>query len=770
MHVSVPQKKSGVPIVPWSELADIEMVSFDVFDTLLFRRSGTPHDFFGRLGREAIDKELWPDGDANAFTELRILAENRARRHKFEQSGHREVTLREIYQAWPQVDAEKMCELETNLELADWHINDAMVSWVIELHQAGFRLAILSDMYLEKSLITGFLECHLSMDWFEQVLISGEVGCSKHDGGLFRMLLERCQLAPSHIVHVGDNAISDRQMACSNGLNGYVRELDYINNITRFERRLTPIAPLSIDATRRQWAWKNATPTMAQSVGALIYGPFLWGVACWLLQRCKALGVTHLYCLLREGDILAEVLSIVNRDCINISTLAISRRASWLPSLPNVDIEVLELLCQRRAYTLAECLEDLNLSAQKNWQSELSSELKAITSTPIWDELKQVFLSNLKNIKKHLDEQRKLLNKYLAQQGVVNSSQVALVDWGCGASLFNNICKITPLANARFFMAYASQKSKSFALEYALESFFPSANHWAQTIAESPEISEILLNGELYSTRAYKSVLRTVVPIHVDATFKSQPQSQRLKEFRQSVLSFCQLAKCSNAERDEVSISQRSALSAILYRFIQYPLTEEAKSFSEMSVPLSGKEVNPLVSKNSITQIVKHFSNINSAYGGVILGNYQTHEYSYWLPAALAIAFPATTGLYGELAHLAGNEVVAPMLLQQLQQNGINRTVIYGAGELGVDVLHLLIKNNIEISYFVDRRAESGPFVVDGVGVITFTQAMDKGERVFAIASRAYVNEIKRDIVKNVGDDIKNYTILLISGVVENDE
>ncbi len=757
--------------VSWDDLSDVQMVSFDVFDTLIFRRSGTPHDFFAYLAQTAIKQGLWTNGDPDAFIQLRIKAESKARKNKFEVFGHHEVTLREVYDAWGQVDAEKMHELETNLELADWRINDAMVSWICELYKARVRLAILSDMYLDRKAIVEFLSRYIPTDWFEVVWVSGEMGCSKHDGGLFQKLIQRSNLQPDQILHVGDNPITDGQMAKAYKLNSFTSDFNYINTLTRYERRLTPFAPFDVDALRKQWVWKYPESSMVNQIGALIYGPFLYGFGRWLLNRCNSLGIKQIFCLLREGDLLAEVLNTIDDGSIQISTLAISRRASWLPSLSSIDLNVLHKLSQRRAYTLAECLEDLNLPVQDNWQQELSRELESLVSTPLWAELQQLFIERLDDIKQHLEQQRAFLVEYLSQQGVTNSSEIALVDWGCGASLFTNICSVIPLTDVSFFMAYASDKSLSFALDFALESFLPGGDHRAQVIAASPEVSEILLNGELCSTRTYEQTQAGIVPVPVTAGYTLESQQLRLKEFRHGVLSFCYLSKQLAADSyGSITNAQRAAFSAMLYRFVQYPLTEEAKVLAKMPVPLSSISHRALISSESISDMDKSFVHVGNAYEGISLGNYKTNSTSSWLPGTLALAFPDSTGLYGELAVIGSDDIVAPMLLQQLKSRNIKRSVIYGAGELGVKVLKLLTENGIEISNFVDRRATTGSFIVEGINVITLKQAMAEGERIFAIASRAYVNEITQDIIRTVGKDIDEYAVCLISGTLQRDK
>ena len=70
-------------------LAEFDIVSFDVFDTLLFRPFSDPRDMFGLIGLEL---------NYPGFQKLRIQAEEQARRKEWESGETREVTLGDIWE------------------------------------------------------------------------------------------------------------------------------------------------------------------------------------------------------------------------------------------------------------------------------------------------------------------------------------------------------------------------------------------------------------------------------------------------------------------------------------------------------------------------------------------------------------------------------------------------------------------------------------------------------------------------------------------------
>jgi ketol-acid reductoisomerase len=94
----------------------------------------------------------------------------------------------------------------------------------------------------------------------------------------------------------------------------------------------------------------------------------------------------------------------------------------------------------------------------------------------------------------------------------------------------------------------------------------------------------------------------------------------------------------------------------------------------------------------------------------------------------------------------AGDDIVAPLLLANLQHSNIIHTAVYGAGELGAQVLQLLREQGITVSVVIDRRAAAGSFELDGLPVVTLAEAFSRGERVFAVASKVFANEIISEI------------------------
>ncbi len=190
-------------------LAGYDVISCDVFDTLIFRRTREPSDVFRTVG-EALE--------CQDFVRLRREGERRAREKKEGRTGSTEVTLEEI---WQEVEGETgipaaegmRAELET--ETAVCYANPYMKQVTECLVSLGRKYLVTSDMYLGEETIRGLLE-RCGYTEIEGYYISCEIGLSKSGGELFDYVRSACGWERRYI-HVGDNQSSDVRNAARHG-------------------------------------------------------------------------------------------------------------------------------------------------------------------------------------------------------------------------------------------------------------------------------------------------------------------------------------------------------------------------------------------------------------------------------------------------------------------------------------------------------------------------------------------------------------------------
>lgn len=172
-------------------LGRYDIVSFDLFDTLIFRACASPQDVFWLVGNALY---------LTNFHQIRRDIEKECR----ERHADHEVFLEEIYETAAQrygIDKEKGMRKELELERALCFANPYMQQVVKLLQELGKRIIVTSNMYLRSDLLRELLaSCGYDL---KEIYVSCEQGCSKRHGALQRKLSQR--FGNSTVIHIGDN-------------------------------------------------------------------------------------------------------------------------------------------------------------------------------------------------------------------------------------------------------------------------------------------------------------------------------------------------------------------------------------------------------------------------------------------------------------------------------------------------------------------------------------------------------------------------------------
>ena len=177
------------------QLMKYDVISFDVFDTLLFRAVERPVDVFRLLEAE------W---EIMGFAKLREEAEHRAR------IGKTEVTVEEIYEILSKelcLDQEEAIEKELRMEEKVCYANPYLYQVFGKLRHAGKKIVAVSDMYLSGERIKRLLTA-CGYDGFAGIYVSCDYQKTKGSGKLQQKVQELTGSDCTY-VHIGDNQISD---------------------------------------------------------------------------------------------------------------------------------------------------------------------------------------------------------------------------------------------------------------------------------------------------------------------------------------------------------------------------------------------------------------------------------------------------------------------------------------------------------------------------------------------------------------------------------
>lgn len=339
------------------DVANSEVISFDVFDTLITRNFIEPRDVLYYLGL-IIESKYGIPIQPEKFVSLRLLCERIVR----EESGKEDITLDEIYQSLGRklfISEEltnKLKEEEMRAELK-FCIPRPEIKKIYEYAvNLNKKIFFVSDMYLERDFIiklllkNGYLEASE-----ENVLVSSFYGKTKHTGSLFQVLKENA--GTKNILHIGDNFFADTKKARESGIKAYYcenchNELMKNPEVAKIfyqyknspERHLALSLMLALVAHKflgaihpsRVYSSKSLFNGKAYNFGYFGVGIFLLQFNFWLHDFALKNGIKEIQFLARDGDLIKQVFDLlINHLQSNVRSnyLISSRRMYSLPSI-----------------------------------------------------------------------------------------------------------------------------------------------------------------------------------------------------------------------------------------------------------------------------------------------------------------------------------------------------------------------------------------------------------------------------------------------------
>lgn len=281
------------------QLSTYDIVSFDIFDTLIFRPVGQPTDVFYLIGEKL---------GISDFKNIRQWSEWSARVKCNQRNGHMEVCLSDIWEALEEdvgamANGGMQVEIDTELELC--YANPFMLQVWKELQKRGTHIIVVSDMYLPESVLAEMLQKN-EFTGYEKLYVSCEYGKNKASGTLFEVVKQ--DYPQKSIIHVGDNPHSDRDMAKKNGLS----VCPYPNvNHNMLLYRPYDMSYLVGSAYRALISNKLYNGTVNESMefeyGYNYGGLFVLGYCNFIHKYCIDNDIDTLLFLSRDGDILKQI-------------------------------------------------------------------------------------------------------------------------------------------------------------------------------------------------------------------------------------------------------------------------------------------------------------------------------------------------------------------------------------------------------------------------------------------------------------------------------
>lgn len=332
-----------------------ELYSFDIFDTLITRRTATPKGIFALMQECLFEMPEWkdlPDKLRNNFYILRAEAE-RVARYTYQVDGVEDLTLPMIYDCMKLLEcltleqADRLMKLEIRTEYENALPIRSNIEKVKTLLKDGRRVVLITDMYLEAKTIRGILALFDDVFTIIPIYVSGEIGKTKRSSSLYHHVKEKEQVEFTNWRHYGDNVSSDVEIPKMLGIDA----VQYRGkNLLFWEKELLTNHE---DCTLRQILIGTSSQAMVgqetdfpYKAGCGFTAQLLLPYVLWILEESMKNGIRKLYFIARDGYILkrmADIMIVAYQYPIRTEYLYGSRRAWRLPSVTEENFDLKEL-------------------------------------------------------------------------------------------------------------------------------------------------------------------------------------------------------------------------------------------------------------------------------------------------------------------------------------------------------------------------------------------------------------------------------------------
>lgn len=285
-----------------------KIVSFDIFDTLVFRSFSNPSDLFLKL---EVAYNV-PD-----FCNLRVEAEKRARKN----CRQKEITIDDIYLFLPR-DFQFLKKIEVDAEMETVFSNNFLKKIFNDLINQGKEVILASDMYLKECDIIEILDkCDIKK--YKKLYLSSTYGKTKKSGELFEEIVKENDILSGELLHIGDNSCSDFDIPRTLGIASILYkkncdsiELNYINNFFTSPKDDKHYLGESILSQLIRCNYQANSNRFWFNLGYNFCGPLAYSIVAYLDRQIKTKKPDCLLFIARDGFILQKIYKLMSSNCL----------------------------------------------------------------------------------------------------------------------------------------------------------------------------------------------------------------------------------------------------------------------------------------------------------------------------------------------------------------------------------------------------------------------------------------------------------------------
>lgn len=421
------------------KIKEYDIITFDIFDTLLMRKVLQPEDVF-RL----VEIKLKEKGYQYPFTEMRLKAE-----HVLDCPDLDEIyeTMKEMYELELSVTNYMQrleCELDASLLLRREKIYEIFRQAVSE----GKIVYLLSDMYYPKKYLKELLEDN-GITGYQELFVSCDIKRQKSDGSMYQWFLS--QVSHGKKLHIGDNRRVDIDKAREYGIDTYqvysAYELlmasalqEILTDVNTLHKRciLGLVISRLFNNPFTLYASKGyLSVSEIKKVGYCFIAPILTEFMKWFCCEIKEQKIEQILFPSRDGYLMKKIYELMGDNKIETIYFRASRRAACVATLRNFS-DIQRLAIRRYYGTYREYVKSrfgIEMSNTDRRREILIKNLEDKQTLEILQDYEDKILKNA-------EVERKNYLKYLSEKGILTDKKQALFDFVAGGTVQYHLNKL----------------------------------------------------------------------------------------------------------------------------------------------------------------------------------------------------------------------------------------------------------------------------------------------------------------------------------------
>lgn len=415
------------------KIQDADIITFDIFDTLLSRRIMRPRDIFLVMD-ELLTKTTY------VFSKERIRAED-------EISWKESPTIYDIYEQFsknvncPKNEIQYLINLEICTEkkfLVKRSRICELLAWAVKEEKEVY---LVSDMYFPKNILEDMLS-EFQITGYKVIFVSCDYGISKQDG-LFEVIKKDVHMEGKACLHIGDNYYSDIVAAKRSGFETFqifspIEMLERsiyascLQHCSTLEENII-LSYFAVRAYQNPFCRNNGYGKLqidtSEDAIEFFVAPVIFKYIAWLVQNLQNKDYDKVLFPSRDGYLLKLLYELVQinypNECLPEGYyLYTSRRAAMAASVVNEE-DVWEILRFDYSKGISDLLKD-------RFDLDIQTELKEI------DEV----IPYMSDILGHCKEERECYKQYIQETGINSCKKTAFLDFVAMGTIQHALQKI----------------------------------------------------------------------------------------------------------------------------------------------------------------------------------------------------------------------------------------------------------------------------------------------------------------------------------------